>query len=191
MSSGGLNSERFRGCMSGNHSRRPALDEHHDFYLGYIQKVPDGEFFHLLFAQRDDIGAVLNKVDDSQACVLHPPRTWTLKQVVGHLIDVERVFSDRLLRIAFGDEQPQPGMDQDLYVRNADYESPGWTSLVDELLFCRRANELLLRRLRPEAWDRRGTASGSSVTVRALAWMLIGHVEHHMAIVRQRLASTV
>lgn len=171
-----------------NHVRRPDRDEYFEYYDKYIQQVPPGEFFAVLSAQTSELETFLRTVTESEATVLHAPYTWTLKQVVGHLIDVERIFSDRLLRIASGDEQPQPGMDQDLYVRNSDYEAPTWSALVDELLHCRRANVLLLNRLTPTAWDRHGTASGYPVTVRALAWMLIGHVEHHAAIMRKRLS---
>ncbi len=87
-----------------------------------------------------------------------------------------------------GETQAQPGMDQDVYVASADYSIVPLKALIDELVHCRLANLLLVQRLTQEAWNRRGVASGYSVTVRALAWMLVGHVIHHSRIVKSRLA---
>jgi uncharacterized damage-inducible protein DinB len=129
-------------------------------------------------------------VTEQQSCVLHAPYTWTIKQVVGHLIDVERIFAERLHHISSNDLQPINGMNQDEYVANADYQSPTLASLVDELLFCRQANLLLVRRIKPSAWDNRGMASGHPVTARALVWMLVGHIMHHMKIVERRLTAS-
>jgi hypothetical protein len=80
-------------------------------------------------------------------------------------------------------------MDQEPYVASCNYESPSLPALVDELCFCRQANVLMLRRLKPEAWNNRGVASGHPVTVRALACMLVGHINYHLQIVRKRLQS--
>lgn len=169
--------------------RRPGRDEYFEYYDTYVRLVPDGEIPELLKSQIDDLRSYFATVSEANASVLHKPYTWTIKQVVGHMIDAERIFADRLHRFASGDKQPQPGMDQDPYVASQDYESPSLKSLVDELLHCRQANLLLIHRLRPEAWDNRGVASGHTVSVRALAWILAGHIIHHMNIIRKRLAS--
>jgi hypothetical protein len=168
-------------------SRRPGRDEYFEYYDTYVRLVRDGECLALFESQVEELRTFFARVSDAEASVLHPPYTWTIKQVVGHLIDAERIFADRLHRFASGDPQPQPGMDQDPYVANQDYVSPRLGDLVDELLFCRRANQLLVRRLKPAAWDNRGVASGHSITVRALVWILVGHIIHHMEIVRKRL----
>lgn len=165
----------------------PEPDESFEFYHNYIRHVPPGNILELAQRQIEDLRSVFRRVSASEETKLHPPYTWTLKQVVGHLIDAERIFADRLHRFAAGDLQPIPGMDQNDYVNNYDYEKPSLAMLVDELVLCRQANVLLLQRLKPTAWDQRGVASGNPVTVRALAYILVGHIEYHLKIVRQRL----
>jgi uncharacterized damage-inducible protein DinB len=169
-------------------TRRPSSDEYFEYYQTYIGKVPDGDIQQMASQQLQDMPRALANVSEQDAVTVQAPYTWTLKQVVGHIIDAERIFADRLHRIACGDTQPQPGMDQNAYVAASDYESPSLSDLVEEWRLCRGANLLLLKRLLPESWNNRGTASGYTVTVRALAWMLVGHVIHHMNIVEKRMA---
>ncbi len=167
---------------------RPANDEYREYYGTYINRVPDGDLLMLLDTQVGELHEVLDPVTERQATTIHEPYAWTIKQVVGHLIDCERVFGNRIHRFASGDFQPVPGIDQDLYVANNDYQTPTLASLVKEMECCRNANVLMLQRIHSEAWDNRGTADGNSVSVRALAWILAGHVIHHLEIVRGRLA---
>lgn len=149
--------------------------------------MPDGDYYSLLEGQITELRSVLGNVNELDAMKLHPPYTWTLKQVTGHLIDGERIFADRLHRFASGDFQQLPGMDQDPYIANHDYVNPTLTALLEELIHLRQANVLFLRRIKPEAWDHRGVASNHSVTDRALAFILVGHIYHHLKIVRKRL----
>ncbi len=165
----------------------PAADEHHEYYSTYIRLVPQGELSAFMKEQIADFRSVLDNVSSDEAVRLHDPYTWTIKQVVGHLIDCERIFGNRLHRFASGDDKPLPGMDQNPYVANNDYDSPALASLVDELEYCRRANVLLLQRIKPESWNNRGLADGNPITVRALAYILAGHIIYHMKIVRKRL----
>lgn len=168
---------------------RPLPDEYAPFYGTYVDLVPDGKCLHLLRTQIADLRQLLQVVEEPAASVCHPPYTWTLKQVVGHLIDTERIFADRLHRFATGEQQAQPGMDQDAYVAGMDYERPTLAGLLDELEHLRKANILLIDRLSSEAWNRCGIASGHSVSVRALVWMLVGHIIHHSQIIHQRLGN--
>jgi len=168
-------------------TQRPASDESSGFYHKYIDQVPDGNLLEILESQRMEMLRFFGAMTEQQSLIIHPPYSWTIRQVVGHLIDVERIFGDRLHRFASGDPQPQPGMDQDLYVAQNDYNATLLATLVEEWNLCRRAHQMLLRRIRPEVWENRGVASDYSVTVRALAWMLAGHVAWHMKIIRSRL----
>ncbi|MFO0941841.1 MAG: DinB family protein [Pirellulales bacterium] len=167
--------------------RRPNPDEFNEYYNTYISRVAEGRCLATLSNQVDELESFFRSITAEQAVTLHPPYTWTIKQVVGHLIDTERIFSERLHHFAFADFQPLPGMNQDDYIKNGDYERPALEELVAEMLLLRRANLLLIKRIKPEDFDRRGQASGYDVTVRALAWMLAGHVVYHMEIVRKRL----
>jgi hypothetical protein len=168
-------------------NKPPAADEYFEYYAAYVSQVPEGDLVALAEKQIDEIETFFQKVTSEQADVLHAPYTWTIKQVVGHMIDTDRVFADRLHRFACKDFQDLNGMDQDLYVASLDYSIPSLTSLVEELLLCRRANLHLLRRLPAAAWDQRGIASGHPITVRALAYIQAGHITYHLKILRKRL----
>ena len=168
-------------------SGRPGADEYSEFYDTYVRLVPEGNIAELLAEQESEVREFFADVTEDEAMVVHPPYSWTVKQVVGHLIDTERVFADRLHRFSSGDLQSLPGMDQEPYVEFHDYVTPTLASLVEELLHCRQANVLLVRRLRPESWSHRGIASSHPISVKALAYCLVGHVAHHLTIVRQRL----
>ena len=168
-------------------SQRPAVDEYFEYYDKYIRLVPDGDVIQTASKQLNDASLTLREITEQDSTILHAPYTWTIKQVLGHVIDAERIFADRLHRISAGDPQPQLGMDQDIFVSGNDYVTPLLSSLVEEWQHCRQANLLLMKRIRPDAWTIRGSASGYPVTVRALAWMIVGHVSHHMNIVCQRL----
>lgn len=168
-------------------SIRPSTDEYFEYYDTYISKVPDGNILEQLQRQVTELQTLLGTLSEQTAEQVHAPYTWTIKQVTGHLIDAERIFADRLHKFAMGDTQAQPGMDQDVYINAAEYSTVTLSALLEELLHCRQANVLLAQRLTPAAWARRGIASGHEVTVRALAWMLVGHVIHHARIIERRL----
>jgi uncharacterized damage-inducible protein DinB len=168
-------------------SQRPTSDEYFEFYHTYIRLVPDGHIIETASAQLERVSGILADVSEDDSKVIHAPYTWTIRQVLGHIIDAERIFADRLHRISSGDPQPQLGMDQDLYVNGQDFATPLLSSLAEEWQSLRRANILLMSRIRIDAWSFIGSASGYPVTVRALAWMIVGHVTHHMNIVCKRL----
>jgi hypothetical protein len=167
--------------------RAPKPSEYFEYYGTYVRIVPEGDIAQLAHAQLHDVRNSLHSVNEAVACQVHAPYTWTIKQVVGHLIDTERIFAERLHHFVAADDQAMPGMEQDDYVNNQDFHTPKLTSLVDELLFCRQANILLLQRIPEAFWDRTGIASGHPISVRALAYCLVGHIEHHMRIVKKRV----
>ena len=166
---------------------RPATTEHAEYYGRYIDLVPDGDILELLENQIAEFTDVLNSVSEEQAGVLHEPYTWTIKQVVGHLIDVEKVFGYRAHRFACNDLRPILGMEQNDFVDGLDYESPLLSDLAVELKCSRRSNCYFLKRVPEGAWNRTGTADGNVISVRAAAYILVGHVTHHLEIIRKRL----
>lgn len=165
---------------------RPAENEYAEYYAGYIGRVPDGDIVEILESQIADFRSLLDGIAEADACVLHEPYTWTIKQAVGHMIDTERVFSYRGLRWASGDSTPIPGFEQNEWVDATDWGSPTLAQLVDELEHCRRANVCMFRRLKPEAWDGGGPADGKKMTTRAVAYCLAGHIIHHTEIIKKR-----
>jgi len=166
--------------------QRPQSNEYFDYYGNYVRLVPDGDLFEIGKSQPGELRACLEFCTESQSEELHPPYTWTVKQVIGHLIDTERIFADRFHRFSCNDLQALPGFDQNEYVDNCNYQLPKLSDLLDEFESCRRANLLLMQRVRPNAWANVGTASGHPVTVRALAFMIVGHVIHHLQILQTR-----
>ncbi len=165
----------------------PDQGEYASYYHQYISKVPEGNFLEAFAEQPENLQQLLGDLQDGEESTLNEPYTRPLKKVLGHLIDVERIFSTRLLRIGVGDVQPLPGMDQNIYVSSFDYGSVSMQTLLDEFAALRKANVILVQRMSPEALGRVGTASDSSVSARANLYILCGHVVYHEEIVRKRL----
>ena len=166
----------------------PSTQEYHEYYEQYVGKVDQKGIWESFENQPKVLRDLLGELPDAEVSKLHEPYTWTLKQVVGHLIDCERIFSCRMLRIAVGDQTPIPGIDQNIYVANLDYESPVMEDLLEEFELLRKANALLVRRLSPEALERMGTASDNPVSAKANLYILAGHVVYHLNIMKTRLA---
>jgi hypothetical protein len=160
----------------------PTPDEYAEFYASYVQRATArGDVLAALPKQIEEIKSILGKLSDKQALFRNAPKEWSIKEVMGHLNDVERVFSYRLLSISRHDATPLPGFEQDDYVREAGFDNISLKDLISEFEHLRRANILAIGNMKEEALLYRGTASGYTVSARALVYMLLGHVEHHMA----------
>ena len=165
---------------------RPAEGEFAPFYAGYIAKVPDGDIGKFLETQLREVRALLSTIPEGRGGHQYAPGKWTIKEVVGHICDAERIFSYRVLRIARGDATPLPGFDENLYVPAGNFGKRTMASLVDEVVQVRDSTLALVRTLDAEAGARRGEASGKSVTARAMVWIIAGHMAHHVGILRER-----
>jgi hypothetical protein len=164
---------------------RPEPIEHAPYYSKYINLVP-GDVLTAMSTQIESTLATLGKVSDTDSLMRYEPGKWSLREVVGHLIDTERIFAYRALRIARGDKTPLASFEQDDYVTTAGFDRIPWHDLLGEFELVRRANVMMLRGLDSEAWMRTGVASENAVSVRALAYCMAGHELHHMKIVRER-----
>ena len=136
-----------------------------------------------------ELHTLLGSLSDTQALFKPAPQEWSIKEVIGHLNDVERVFSYRLLRISRGDATPLPGFGQEEYVRAARFDDSSLGDLIREFEFLRRANLIAIGHMPEEAMDSRGTVSGFPVSARALVYMLVGHVDHHRASLQENYLS--
>ncbi len=165
---------------------RPAPDEYAPFYGRYIERVPAGGIVGILARQVDDTVALLEGLSDTAAEHRYAPGKWSIKEVVGHVADGERVFAYRALRFGRGDAIALPGFDENEYVPAGRFDDRSLASVLDELVAVRRATVALLDGLPADAWLRRGVASGADVTVRALACMTAGHELHHRALLEER-----
>jgi hypothetical protein len=161
--------------------RRPAPEEYTGFEASYVARVPDdADVFDVLRIQPDQLRAMLQNTWDSQASRRPKPGEWSIKEVIGHVCDQERVFAYRLLCIARGETAPLPGYDQEAYVNGTDLNARSLAGLLDEFEFQRRANLLCFEALDDEELSRAGTANYSLVTSRALLYLMAGHVMHHI-----------
>ena len=167
-------------------AERPAASEHAPFYGGYVEQVPDGSIAPTLEAQRGEMASLLRGIREERALHRYEPGKWSVKEVVGHMIDAERVFAVRALAFSRADRQPLFGMEQDEWVAAAGFDRQPFADLTDELDSVRRATQTLVRGLDDEQWLRRGTASGCEFTVRATFWIIAGHAHHHLKVLRER-----
>ena len=165
---------------------RPDAAEHAAFYARYIALVPDGDIVARLRAQGDELANALASVSEVRGGFRYAKGKWTIREVVGHLIDAERIFSYRALRIARGDATPLAGFDENAYVPESGADARPLADLVAELRAVRESTGRLFASLPSAAWTRTGTASGQPVSVRALAWITAGHAAHHLGLLRER-----
>jgi hypothetical protein len=165
---------------------RPASDEYAPYYETYISKVRDGDIIDILREQGEAIRGLFARVPAERGLYAYAPGKWTMNEMLQHVVDTERVFSYRALRIARGDTIPLHGFDQNDWVPLSGANDRPLTSIVAEFVAVRSATVALLTGLPPAAWDRRGTASGHPVSVRALAFTCAGHALHHEGILRER-----
>ena len=172
--------------MSFASSIRPGADEHAPFYAGYVAAVTDGDIVTALAQQGESFLRLLKDIGDEKACFSYAPGKWTIKEVILHIADGERIFAYRLLRIARGDETPLSSFDENAYTPMSEANNRSLDSLVGEFAAVRGATLALLRWLPELAWTRRGVASGKVVSTRALAWIATGHAMHHERMLRER-----
>jgi uncharacterized damage-inducible protein DinB len=169
---------------------RPEESEYAHYSQKYISLVPPGDILALLEAQLDESISLLRDLPDSEVEKHHAPYTWSIKDVVGHLIDSERIFGVRALRFARQDAKELPGFDENDYAVQARSDARRLADLLQEFAHVRQSHLDFFRSLHDGAWLRRGVANGNSVTVRALAYIIAGHERHHLGIMRKRLTRT-
>ncbi len=165
---------------------RPASDEHAAYYSRYISRVPDGDIVETLASQITTTGVFLRSLPESVGDHRYAPEKWSIREVIGHMADAERVFAYRALRFARADKTPVPGFDENDYVANGNFGSRSLEDLTSEYEHLRHATVHLLRGLDEESMSRRGSANDNEVSVRALAFILAGHEQHHLEILRTR-----
>jgi len=165
---------------------RPAADEYVVYYGKYIAKVPGEDALLTLASHIEGLHPGLRGLDDAQAMHRYGPGKWSVKEVLGHLCDAERVFAYRALRFARADVTPLPGFDESSWAPRSGADQRPVADLADELRAVRAATVALFRSFDPEMLARRGEANGNPVSVRAIAWIIAGHALHHEEVLRER-----
>jgi uncharacterized damage-inducible protein DinB len=165
---------------------RPAAGEYAEFYAKYVAMVPGTDVLGALEAQRLVMAQLLGARSEREGNFRYAPGKWTVKEVVGHVADSERIFAYRALRFARGDRTPLAGFEQDDYVKSGGFSERTLADLAEEFSDVRTATIALLSGLDEEAWQKRGIANNHEITVRALAYVIAGHDLHHRRILEEK-----
>lgn len=165
---------------------KPAPTEHAPEFSKYVTLVAEGDIIQTLEQQIENSLSLLRTIPADKANFRYAPDKWSVKELLGHLIDSERIFSYRALSFARNDQTPLPGYEQNDYVREADFDSRNLADMAEEFATVRRATIQLFRPLNETEWLRHGKANENDVSVRALAYIIAGHELHHMEVLRSR-----
>lgn len=164
--------------------KRPEKSEYAEFYAGYVSLVEETDIVSALQTQLTEMEILFAEMSPEKADYRYAPGKWSVKQLLGHINDGERVFAYRALRFARNDQTPLPGFDQDVFMENSNFDDRAIADLLEEFLYLRQANNIFFKTLDEKAWDNTGTASNAPVSVRAIAYVMVGHVRHHVNILR-------
>lgn len=156
------------------------------FHNGYVQLMKDQDIADVLRRQRDSFADLISSIQEENGNYAYAPGKWTIKQVIQHIIDAERIFAFRLLAMSRGEQQPIPGFEQDDYAAAVDVSTRTLKSQRREFESARDATLTLLESITPEESDRRGIVSGYPLSARALPFIMAGHIEHHVRILKER-----
>lgn len=167
-------------------SSKPDRGAYPEFYHGYISSVPEGNVVAFLENQIPDFVSFLRSLQDESMSYSYAPGKWTVAEVIGHIMDVERVMAYRILRFSRNDQTPVPGFEEDDYVRNCNHSTRHKVSFAEEFEVLRQANLFLIKNLSEEQAGFTGVANGGVISVKALIFILAGHLTHHRNILKER-----
>lgn len=165
---------------------KPDPSEYAPYYERYISLVTDDDVKNTLAAQPAQLRKIFGEIGEERGSFAYETGKWTIKELLGHIIDGERMFAYRVLRISRGDVTPIEGFEQDGYIENARSNERSLADLLDEFELLRVANTLMFNHFNDADWQRVGVASDNRVSVRALAYIMAGHVTHHVNILNER-----
>lgn len=167
-------------------STRPRLAEHEPYWSRYIDLVPEESLFTALDANHRSTESILSSISEEKAGYRYAPGKWSIKELLNHVIDAERLFEYRALAIARGDQQSLPGFDENSYAELSEADRRPYSDIYEEWRVVRAATLALYRSFTDEMWNRIGTANEKRVSVRALGYITVGHERHHMTVLRER-----
>lgn len=160
-----------------------------DYYKNYIQLALDGDLKKALKKNSKSFLEFLESIPAQKIDYAYAEGKWTIKQLLQHIIDAERVFAYRALRIARFDETALPGFDENTWAEKADVSARGWQDMVKEFKALRKSNRAMINDFTREQLSATGTASGNPISCAAICFILVGHVEHHMNVIKERYLS--
>jgi hypothetical protein len=167
---------------------KPGDNEYAEYYGPYVALVAESDILGALAGQPDDLAQLVSRVRPGRESYRYAEGKWGIREVIGHLIDAERVFGFRAFCFSRGEQAPLPGFDENDYVRQSHYDARPLNELMAEFRTVRQGNIAFLRGLNEKEWAQLGTASTKLVSVRALAYIMVGHARHHGNVLRDRYA---
>ena len=164
----------------------PAVTEYPPYYHTYVSRVPEGNIVSTLTQLHEEVLALLKSIPESRAGHRYAEGKWSIRELIGHLLDGERIFAYRALRFARNDGTPLHGFDENEYILNARFDNYTLTDLAEEYDAVRRSTIALFQHLDNAAWRRKGVANNGEVSVRGIAYIIAGHELHHLDVLRKR-----
>lgn len=165
---------------------RPESTDYSPGVAGYVANVPEDDVIAALEKQREETTKLVSSLSEEKGAFRYEPGKWSIREVLGHITDCERVFAYRAMAIARGEQQSLPGFDENVYAQNSAFDALTLQQLLNSYLAVRSSTILLFKQMPADAWDRRGTANGKTATPRAFAYVTVGHERHHVKILRER-----
>ena len=173
------------------HTSKPSPAEYSPYFGRYIDLVAQTDFVAVLAGQPAEYRALLGALSQDKAGFRYAPGKWTIREVVGHVIDAERVFGYRAMCIARGEAVSLPSFDENAYAARAEHDGRMLLDLLEEFMHVRRGHVALFEHLSQDAWERGGTVNQNAISVRGLAYIMTGHARHHAGILKERYAAVV
>lgn len=167
-------------------NNRPDASEHPDYFNTYLNRVPERDLISTLRTQINDTISLLGSLSDEQALFRYAESKWSIKEVVGHIADTERVMSYRALRVARGDRTPLPGFDENVFMKGSSFDRIPLREIIEDLVNVRQATVSLFQNLPQEAWLRKGIVNERETSARAFGYFIAGHELHHRAVLQER-----
>lgn len=177
---------RETGMSVQHRNQRPSLEECNEFYHGYLSQVPEGDILELLEGQRSRMKEMFIGISEGKSEYRYAPEKWSIKEMIGHLADAERVLGYRVLRFVRNDATPIPGFEQDDYVASGRFGARDFSDIAEEFDLLRRGNLVLFSSFTDEDFGKVGTASGFPFSVRSLVHIIAGHCTHHRKVLSER-----
>ncbi len=165
---------------------RPTAEEYAPGHAGYVALVEEEDILSAMERQSSEMQKFLASLDETKSAYRYAEGKWSVKEVIGHITDAERIISYRALAIARGESQPLPGFDENAYVENAGFDDWKVGDLAEQYALVRRANIVFFQNLPAEAWQRRGTANNAPASVHGMAYVIVGHERHHLQVLHER-----
>ncbi|MFF2449500.1 DinB family protein [Neobacillus sp. NPDC058068] len=166
--------------------KRPLENEYPNYYVPYVKLVPEGDLLSILKENLVDTAALLESLSEEDSHFRYASGKWSIKEVLGHMADTERIMSYRLLRIGRGDQTPLAGFNENDYIDGSQFDQLPIKNILEDFAATRNATITLIQNMPDEAWAKRGIANETDITSQAIAYIIAGHAIHHLKIIHER-----